>query len=118
MSNASHSIDVNVSLDRAFAVWRDFENWPKFIPFLAAVTDTGRLRQALVKTPATGAFMTAAYMTRCIYLTFFGEPRGHAADTEHPPHESGRAIVAPVPINSSSTARSRSSCRQAATIGL
>ncbi|MEQ1758695.1 MAG: cobalamin-independent methionine synthase II family protein [Vicinamibacterales bacterium] len=26
----------------------------------AAVTDTGRLRQALVKTPATGAFMTAA----------------------------------------------------------
>jgi NADH-quinone oxidoreductase subunit L len=26
-----------------------------------------------------GAFMTAAYMTRCIYLTFFGEYRGGAA---------------------------------------
>ena len=23
-----------------------------------------------------GAFLTAAYMTRCVYLTFFGEPRG------------------------------------------
>ena len=27
-----------------------------------------------------GAFLTAAYMTRCIWLTFFGEPRGAAAD--------------------------------------
>ena len=45
-----------------------------------------------------GAFMTAAYMTRCIYLTFFGEPHGHAADKEHPPHESGRAIVMPLYI--------------------
>src|SRR5207302_2358972 len=26
-----------------------------------------------------GAFMTAAYMTRCVWLTFFGEPRGAAA---------------------------------------
>src|SRR3546814_14550481 len=26
-----------------------------------------------------GALMTAAYMTRCVYLTFHGEPRGHAA---------------------------------------
>src|SRR5262245_8914562 len=25
-----------------------------------------------------GALMTAAYMTRCVYLTFFGEPRGAA----------------------------------------
>jgi NADH-quinone oxidoreductase subunit L len=37
-----------------------------------------------------GAFMTAAYMTRCIYLTFFGEYRGdHAHDApseaEHVP---------------------------------
>lgn len=52
MSNASHSIDVNVSLDRAYAVWRDFENWPKFIPFLAQVTDTGeRTAIARVSTP-------------------------------------------------------------------
>ncbi len=45
-----------------------------------------------------GAFMTAAYMTRCWYLTFWGEPRGHAADEEHPPHESGPSIVVPLYI--------------------
>jgi NADH-quinone oxidoreductase subunit L len=43
-----------------------------------------------------GAFMTAAYMTRTVYLTFFGEPRGHAADLEHPPHESGPRITVPL----------------------
>ncbi|MCC6744646.1 MAG: SRPBCC family protein [Acidobacteria bacterium] len=52
MSNASHSIDVSVSLDRAYAVWRDFENWPRFIPFLAEVHDTGdRTAIARVSTP-------------------------------------------------------------------
>ncbi|HUP68711.1 MAG TPA: NADH-quinone oxidoreductase subunit L [Acidimicrobiales bacterium] len=45
-----------------------------------------------------GAFMTAAYMTRCVYLTFHGEPRGHAADADHPPHESGPRIVRPLYI--------------------
>jgi NADH-quinone oxidoreductase subunit L len=40
-----------------------------------------------------GAFLTAAYMTRCIYLTFFGEYRGHAE-----PHESERAITIPLMI--------------------
>ncbi len=43
-----------------------------------------------------GAFMTAAYMTRCIYLTFFGEPRGAAA--HHHPHESPPLIVVPLQI--------------------
>jgi NADH-quinone oxidoreductase subunit L len=43
-----------------------------------------------------GAFCTAAYMTRCVYLTFFGEPRGHAADPHHPPHESGPRILGPL----------------------
>ena len=38
-----------------------------------------------------GAVMTAAYMTRCVYLTFFGEYRGHAH-----PHESPRAITGPL----------------------
>jgi NADH-quinone oxidoreductase subunit L len=33
-----------------------------------------------------------------VYLTFFGEPRGHAADREHPPHESGPRIVVPLYI--------------------
>jgi len=40
-----------------------------------------------------GAFLTAAYMTRCVYLTFFGEYRGHAE-----PHESPRAITVPLII--------------------
>jgi NADH-quinone oxidoreductase subunit L len=40
-----------------------------------------------------GAFMTAAYMTRCVYLTFFGEYRGH-----HHPHESKPAITIPLMI--------------------
>jgi NADH-quinone oxidoreductase subunit L len=45
-----------------------------------------------------GAFMTAAYMTRCVYLTFYGEPRGAAADPHHHPHESGPRIVVPLYI--------------------
>jgi NADH-quinone oxidoreductase subunit L len=40
--------------------------------------------QAFVVVGAIGAFMTAAYMTRCTYLTFFGEYRGGHA---HDPHE-------------------------------
>ena len=43
-----------------------------------------------------GALMTAGYMTRCVYLTFFGEPRGAAADPHHQPHESGPRIVIPL----------------------
>jgi NADH-quinone oxidoreductase subunit L len=38
-----------------------------------------------------GAAMTAAYMTRAIYLTFYGEYRGHGQ-----PHESGPRIVVPL----------------------
>ena len=45
-----------------------------------------------------GAFMTAAYMTRCLYLTFFGEPRGAAKEHEHHLHESGPRIVVPLII--------------------
>src|SRR5688572_9225436 len=40
-----------------------------------------------------GAILTAAYMTRCVYLTFFGEYRGHGQ-----PHESPRAITVPLII--------------------
>jgi NADH-quinone oxidoreductase subunit L len=40
-----------------------------------------------------GAFLTAAYMTRCIYLTFFGEYRGHGH-----PHESEPLITVPLVI--------------------
>jgi NADH-quinone oxidoreductase subunit L len=39
------------------------------------------------------AAMTAAYMTRTIWLTFFGEYRGHAH-----PHESGKRITVPLII--------------------
>ena len=35
-----------------------------------------------------GAFMTAAYMTRATYLTFFGAPRGAAAGEHHDAHDS------------------------------
>ena len=36
-----------------------------------------------------GAFMTAAYMTRATYLTFFGEPRGASAgENSHDSHDS------------------------------
>ena len=45
-----------------------------------------------------GAFMTAAYMTRCLYLTFWGEPRGAAKEHEHDLHESGPVIVVPLII--------------------
>jgi NADH-quinone oxidoreductase subunit L len=40
-----------------------------------------------------GAGLTAAYMTRCVYLTFFGEYRGH-----HHPHESEKTITVPLMI--------------------
>ncbi len=38
-----------------------------------------------------GGFMTAAYMTRCVYLTFYGEFRGHGH-----PHESPAPITGPL----------------------
>ncbi|MEY2474765.1 MAG: NADH-quinone oxidoreductase subunit, partial [Actinomycetota bacterium] len=38
-----------------------------------------------------GAFMTAAYMVRCVYLTFYGTFRGHGH-----PHESPPAITRPL----------------------
>jgi NADH-quinone oxidoreductase subunit L len=47
--------------------------------------------QAFMIVGLVGAFMTAAYMTRCVYLTFFGEYRGHAH-----PHESPAPITIPL----------------------
>jgi uncharacterized membrane protein len=41
MSTASHSIEVDAPAERAYALWRDFENWPKFIPHLKSALDTG-----------------------------------------------------------------------------
>jgi NADH-quinone oxidoreductase subunit L len=40
-----------------------------------------------------GAFMTAAYMARCVHLTFHGEYRGHGH-----PHESPRSMTVPLMI--------------------
>jgi NADH-quinone oxidoreductase subunit L len=40
-----------------------------------------------------GAFLTAAYMTRCVYLTFFGEYRGHGE-----PHESPLILTVPLVV--------------------
>ena len=43
-----------------------------------------------------GAFMTAAYMTRATYLTFFGEPRGASAGENshdsHDPHDAHATV--------------------------
>jgi NADH-quinone oxidoreductase subunit L len=43
-----------------------------------------------------GAFLTCAYMTRTIWYTFFGEPRGLSA--EHEIHENGPRITVPLII--------------------
>ena len=65
---------------------------------LAGAQQLGDGYTAFLVVGLLGALMTAAYMTRCVYLTFHGEPRGHAADPLHPPHESGPAIVVPLYI--------------------
>ncbi len=44
-----------------------------------------------------GAFMTAAYMTRATYLTFFGTPRGAAAGEHHEEHDAHDAHDAHAP---------------------
>jgi len=49
--------------------------------------------QAFLIVGLIGAFLTAAYMTRAVWLTFFGEYRGH----EHP-HESERLITGPLVV--------------------
>ena len=43
--------------------------------------------QAFLVVGLVGAFMTAAYMTRCVYLTFFGEYRGSIAHELAEVHE-------------------------------
>ena len=43
--------------------------------------------QAFLVVGLVGAFMTAAYMTRCVYLTFFGEYRGSVAHEVAEIHE-------------------------------
>jgi len=48
MSKATHTIEVDAPVDRVYALWRDFENWPKFLPNLKEVVDTGD-RTALCK---------------------------------------------------------------------
>ena len=58
---------------------------------LAGASQLGDGYTAFLIVGAIGAFMTAAYMTRVIYLTFFGEFRGHGH-----PHESGPRITVPL----------------------
>ena len=52
-----------------------------------------RLRAVHGRRRGRGAMLTAAYMTRCMYLTFFGEYRGHGH-----PHESPKLITVPLVI--------------------
>jgi NADH-quinone oxidoreductase subunit L len=58
---------------------------------LAGASQLGDGYTAFVVVGILGALMTAAYMTRCVYLTFYGEYRGHGH-----PHESGPRIVGPL----------------------
>ncbi|MDY7101935.1 MAG: NADH-quinone oxidoreductase subunit L [Actinomycetota bacterium] len=54
-------------------------------------TDGNGTYHAMLIMGGITALLTAAYMTRCVYLTFFGEYRGHAH-----PHESGPRLVVPL----------------------
>jgi NADH-quinone oxidoreductase subunit L len=58
-----------------------------------AGTDGNGTYHAMLLMGMLGAALTAAYMTRVIYLTFFGEFRGHGH-----PHESGPRITIPLII--------------------
>jgi len=49
--------------------------------------------QTILVLGLVGAFMTAAYMGRCVYMTFYGEYRGHGH-----PHESPGLITWPLMI--------------------
>ncbi|HEY8527818.1 MAG TPA: NADH-quinone oxidoreductase subunit L [Acidimicrobiales bacterium] len=60
---------------------------------LAGASQLGAGYDAFLVVGTIGALMTAAYMTRVIYLTFYGEYRGHGH-----PHESGPRIVVPLYI--------------------
>ena len=84
---------------------------------LAGADQLGSGYSAFLIVGTIGAFMTAAYMTRLIYLTFFGEFRGghhgdeshgeedhptheddHALEHHGEPHESGPRILVPLYI--------------------
>jgi NADH-quinone oxidoreductase subunit L len=62
--------------------------WSKDEILLGALKNDYR---AFLVVGIVGAFMTAAYMIRCVYLTFHGEFRGHGH-----PHESPPAITIPL----------------------
>ncbi|MEE8413721.1 MAG: NADH-quinone oxidoreductase subunit L, partial [Dehalococcoidales bacterium] len=59
---------------------------------------------ALAEQPLLGVlalitvFMTAFYMFRVVYLTFHGEYRGGAPETQGQPHESPKIMVAPMVV--------------------
>jgi NADH-quinone oxidoreductase subunit L len=55
------------------------------------VSAKGNGYEAFMIVGLVGAFMTALYMTRCVYLTFYGEYRGHGH-----PHESPAPITVPL----------------------
>ena len=59
-----------------------------------------RLRRRSWSIGLVGAFLTAAYMTRCVYLTFFGEYRGHghpheSPNGDHRPAHRPRGVLGP-----------------------
>ena len=62
-----------------------------FIGEVLVTLSSWNYSRVLAVCSAFTVILTAAYMTRCVYLTFFGEYRGH-----HHPHESPKAITVPL----------------------
>jgi NADH-quinone oxidoreductase subunit L len=133
-SGSHHSFDMRKDMGGlarkmpiTFATWSIATLALTGFPFLAGFWSKDEILANVGKNGYTfffylgfvGAFMTAAYMTRATYLTFFGQPRGAAAGEHHGehhddhdthdthddhhvahagPHESGKLITIPLII--------------------
>lgn len=128
-SGSHHSFDMRKDMGGlarkmpiTFATWSIATLALTGFPFLAGFWSKDEILANVGKNGYTfffylgfvGAFMTAAYMTRATYLTFFGQPRGAAAGIHHDahdahdahepagahagPHESGKLITIPLII--------------------
>lgn len=100
-SGSHHSFDMRKDMGGlarkmpiTFATWTIASLALTGFPFLAGFWSKDEILANVGKNGYTfffylgfvGAFMTAAYMTRATYLTFFGQPRGAAAGEHHDAH--------------------------------
>jgi NADH-quinone oxidoreductase subunit L len=101
-SGSHHSFDMRKDMGGlarkmpiTFATWSIAALALTGFPFLAGFWSKDEILANVGKNGYTfffylgfvGAFMTAAYMTRATYLTFFGQPRGAAAGEHHGTHD-------------------------------